>query len=434
MNNGIKEWNTIQEIQSPTAQRLTYPDRFGHSVAISDDAQVIIIGSPYMNDAIQVYNYNKDINPASYVGTWLNKVGPDDKPLPGKPNGYIYEKYLRYNELNADFGNIIANQTVYDELSSSGKFQLVKDENIEQYKLAKSFSYSDFKPSAATWEWLYSKFVPTSRLGYSVAVNEDGSMFAAGAPTDSIVHEEFNNFNLWWRPSAEFSHQWFSSVNAGSVRIFESREYYPHNNKVVEFTKFGNLHRKFNHYKAPTLMDHMGGIYDLNGKTFGRLPEDEVDIPNDAGLAFIITPELDALSDEILDNIQNWLGLGDRHLVLVGDDPQFEEFGLYAESNAIINELLNKLDSRMRIRPASGDFAALIGSNRRDDVAYSKNDFSITPAFVPRGTTNAVAQRLDLYGSGVGSIKLHYKNRISNVFMFKEERHILQPRVRRDSW
>ena len=92
MNNGIKEWNTIQEIKSPTAQRLAYPDRFGHAVAISDDAQVIIIGSPYMSDPVQVYSYDKNVNPADSVGTWLNKVGPDNKPLPGKPNGYIYEK------------------------------------------------------------------------------------------------------------------------------------------------------------------------------------------------------------------------------------------------------------------------------------------------------------------------------------------------------
>ena len=96
MNNGIKEWNTIQEIKSPTASPLSHPDRFGHAVAISDDAQIIIIGSPYMSDPIQVYAYDKEVNPVTSVGTWLTRVGPLDEPLPGKPNGYIYEKYLRY--------------------------------------------------------------------------------------------------------------------------------------------------------------------------------------------------------------------------------------------------------------------------------------------------------------------------------------------------
>ena len=407
MNNGIKEWNTIQEIKSQTAQPLTDVDRFGHAVAISDDAQVIIVGSPYSTNAIQVYNYDKEVNPVNSVGSWINRIGPDYKPLPGMPNGYIYDTYLRYNELNQEFGSIVANQTIYDELSASGKFQLVKDENIEQYKLTKTFTYADFAPEGQ-WQWLYSKFVPTSRLGYSVAVNEDGSMFAAGAPTDSILHEEFNSYDLWWRPSDVYGHQWYSSVNAGSVRVFESREYYPHNNKVVEFTKFGNLHRAVNSYGNEALFDHMTALYANNGLTFERLPEDEVDIPNDAGLAFIISPELDALSDEILDNIQNWLGLGDRHLVIVADDPVFESDGLYAATNDIVNNILSKLDSRMRVYEASGDYAALVGSTRRDGQAYSKNDPNITPAFVPPGTTDSVGQGFDLYGSGVGHIKLFY--------------------------
>ena len=228
-------------------------------MAISDDAQVIIIGSPYMQNPIQVYSYDKYVNPVNSVGTWINRIGPDYKPLPGMPNGYIYNTYLRYTELNSSLGSNVANQTVYDELSASGKLQLVKDENIEQYKLTKTFTYGDFQP-AGRWNWLYSKFVPTSRLGYSVAVNEDGSMFAAGAPTDSVLHEEFNDFNLWWRPAATHSHHWYSSVNAGSVRVFESREYYPHNNKVVEFTKFGNFHRTINFENNETLFDHMTAL------------------------------------------------------------------------------------------------------------------------------------------------------------------------------
>ena len=287
-----------------------------------------------------MYTYDSSVNPVNYVGNWIDRVGPENKPLPGLPDGYIYEKYKRYQDLKAEVGVNSANQILFDELHASGKFELRKNENIEQYKLNKTFTYNQFMP-VGEWNWLYSKFVPTSRLGYSVAVNEDGSVFAAGAPTDSIIHEGYNDFNLWWRPAATKTSQWFSSVNAGSVRVFESRKYYPHSDKVVEFTKFGNLHRTLNFENSPTLFDHFSAVYDNDGKTFTRLDESEVDIPNDAGLAFIISPEIDALSDEILDNIQDWLGLGDRHLVIVGDDPKFEGDGAYSSTNIIVNDLLS---------------------------------------------------------------------------------------------
>ena len=42
---------------------------------------------------------------------------------------------------------------------------------------------------------------------------------------------------------------------------------------------------------------------------------EDPEIPEDVGLLFIITPEVDRLSKEYIDNIQDWLGLGDRHLV-----------------------------------------------------------------------------------------------------------------------
>lgn len=408
-NDNITEWNVIQEIKSPTTSNNRAPDRFGHAVAISDDAQVIVVGSPYIQDAIKLYTYDSSVNPVDYVGGWIDRVGPENKPLPGLPDGYIYEKYKRYQDLKTEVGVSSANQILFDELNASGKFELRKNENIEQYKLNKTFTYSQFMPGGA-WNWLYSKFVPTSRLGYSVAVNEDGSVFAAGAPTDSILHEGYNDFNLWWRPSATHTSHWYSSVNAGSVRVFESRKYYPHDNKVVEFTKFGNLHRTLNFEDSPTLFDHFSAVYDNDGKTFTRLSESEVDIPNDAGLAFIISPEIDALSDEILDNIQDWLGLGDRHLVIVGDDPKFEADGAYAGTNTIVNNLLSKLGSRLTIIEASGDYAALMQSTRRDSQPYSKDDPNVTASFVPSNTTSAIGQRLNLYGSGVGDIKFTYPN------------------------
>ena len=49
----------------------------------------------------------------------------------------------------------------------------------------------------------------------------------------------------------------------------------------------------------------MTAIYRNAGIDFSRLPNSEVDIPNDAGLVFMITPAVDGLSDEIVENIQN---------------------------------------------------------------------------------------------------------------------------------
>ena len=87
----------------------------------------------------------------------------------------------------------------------------------------------------------------------------------------------------------------------------------------------------------------MTAIYRNAGIDFSRLPNDEVDIPNDAGLVFMITPAVDGLSDEIVENIQNWLGLGDRHLVLVSDDPIYEIDEAYATTNNVVNQLLTGL-------------------------------------------------------------------------------------------
>ena len=67
------------------------------------------------------------------------------------------------------------------------------------------------------------------------------------------------------------------------------------------------------------------------------------EIPQDAGALFIILPSKDALSDEVLDNIQEWLAYGDRNLIIVGDDPIFEADGFYEETNRIVNTLLEKL-------------------------------------------------------------------------------------------
>ena len=92
---------------------------------------------------------------------------------------------------------------------------------------------------------------------------------------------------------------------------------------------------------------------------------EDPEIPQDVGALFIITPEIDRLSKEYIDNIKNWLALGDRNLVLVGDDPIWEtdENGngnAYYKSNVLINRLLESLDSRMRLHPAANRYESMI--------------------------------------------------------------------------
>ena len=78
--------------------------------------------------------------------------------------------------------------------------------------------------------------------------------FVVGCPTDSL--DVTDDSNLYYDPINSGQILWPSYVNAGAVRAFESRKYYPHN-KVVDYGKFGNTHNKtlgnaslYNHYST----------------------------------------------------------------------------------------------------------------------------------------------------------------------------------------
>ena len=138
-------WELKQTINSPSQLNNINPDRFGHTVTISKNGELIVIGSPYINDALMLYEYND------------------------ASNQYI---------------------------------------NIYNYK------YSDI-PFVGTWKFLIEKYSPSSRLGYSVATNEDGSIVAAGAPTDSL--DEFDDSNTYYSPGRPNLSVWPTYVNAGAV-------------------------------------------------------------------------------------------------------------------------------------------------------------------------------------------------------------------------
>jgi hypothetical protein len=394
------DWEIIQEIKSPTTLNSIAPDRFGHAVTISESGNIIVVGSPYIEQAVSIYEYRPHIKEQKYAyfPSWLNSKAAQDSSF-----GHLFQLNQRLQRLLANNNNNAINsqqqivRQVYSEMSASGKFEFRRNLNLQEYELIKTVTYSDIDPTEGSWRFLIEKFAPTSRLGYSVACNEDGSLVAIGAPTDSMGAHD--NANIWFKPRfTGVDTEWQSYVNAGAIRVLESRDYYPHN-KVVEYGKFGNLHEILSPESDSSFFSHMKPIYENNfGVTFEKTSFAETEIPQDAGTVFIITPAIDAASNEIIDNIQDWLSLGDRNLVLVGNDPIWENDGAYAGSNSVINYILSRLDSRMRLHPARNEYESLLNSDL---------DINVVPSFVPNFTTESYVSPSNLRGSGVADIRLY---------------------------
>ena len=385
-------WNLIQTIESPTQSNQIYPDRFGHDVKISDNGEIVVIGSPYIDKSIIAYEYDKNVKHPFYdIESWLllrknSEIG----------SNHYSNLYNRLNILKSELNIIEAYKKMYLELSSTDKYKLRTDIDFKpNIPYQETFSY--FKTINGSWPWLVSYFASNPRLGYSVAVNEEGSIIAAGSPTDCL--NEFDDSNVYYSHNRPEYSTWHSYVNTGSVRVFESRKYFPHNS-VVEYGKFGNLEYEIsNSGEKQFFITAMSGIYKDLGLNFTKTDFADVDIPENAGLMFIITPQIDALSDEILTNIKNWLSLGDRNLVLVGNDPIWEKDGLYLESNNIINDILEKLDCKVTIVPARNRNEALV-----DNVDTEKSN--IIQSSRPYGSFSTyISTQNTLTSFGVADIK-----------------------------
>jgi hypothetical protein len=397
-------WNLIQEIRSPN---ITYgtPDRFGHAVAISDDTEVIAIGSPYISEACKVYEYKPEEKDRLYGGlySWLGYKNSITGGLLAKYRNLISD----YENWASAYGIEYANKILYSKIDSTDKFEARKYLNIQEYQNIYTYGYNNINYIFGTWSFIPEHFAPTSRLGYSVDVNEDGTVVAFGAPTDSF--NEWEDGNVWYKnegysdPNNDenlntnlISPSWINSTNAGAVRLFEARKYYPHNS-VVEFGKFGNLQESMSFPEDSGHFNYLATAFsDMN---FRKTEFTEVKIPQEAGLAFIITPEVDSLSDEVADNILNWLALGDRNLVLVGNDPIWEKDGIYEDSNDIVNKILERLQSRLRIFPARNSYEAL-----------SSGCSLALPSYIPRNTTPSYIQPITTNAYGVGDIRMYLKN------------------------
>jgi hypothetical protein len=398
-------WNLIQTINSPNVTR-EYNDRFGHSVKISDDGELLVIGSPYINQAVSMYERKYDVRDYFYnyqLVDWVSNNRSDK-----------YSKQLReYN--SKPFKTINDRHALYLALDPEDKFQARLDNNVQEFQNVYTFDYSNMQP-VGSWSFIPEEHAPTSRLGYSVATNENGTIVVAGAPTDSLNF--YNDADVYYAHNTTYkgnlyrvgysdpsglltgtvNSSWSSSLYAGSVHVFESRKYYPHN-KVIEYGRFGNLHENISNNTADSgKFNYLSQIF--SDKNFVKTEFEDPDIPMDVGLAFIITPAVSALSDEVLDNIKNWLAMGDRNLVLVANDPIWEANGIYGKSNDILNDLLSKLNSRMRIVPAR---------NRYESLPSGYSSFNnIVPSMIPQGVTDTYVKRLPTRGSGVADIKIYY--------------------------
>lgn len=398
-------WNLIQEIKPPSESTTHAPDRFGHSVDISDNSEVISIGSPYIDEACSVFEHRPKEKIRMYKSVYSWIVENSGRLDVDYGVNYSINILADFNEYDRVYGPKVAREKTYNTLNPTEKFNLRVDRGINEYDKIYTYNYSDISYTGS-WSFVPSEEAGTSRLGWSTSVNEDGSMVAFGAPTDSL--NELDDSNVFYRKGGTYgsprtahvaSDGWAATCNAGAVRLFDSRKYFPHSG-VVEYFKFGNLDMNTHP------VERLDGKYDTIKEAFGPRPFartkfDDVEIPRDAGLAFIITPEVDAASDEIIQNIKDWLMLGDRTLVLVGNDPIWEQGGVYKESNRVINKILSNLGSRMRLHPARNKYESL-------PACAVSGVHNAIPSKVPVYSRETDVITTNMYAKGVADIRMEF--------------------------
>lgn len=457
------KWNITQQFGLDLNEYDLYSpnEGFGFSVSISDNLENIAIGSPY-SDTVGATVYelrslsNNGLLNRSFID-WL-RTRADERALDGEPNSIytqLYEEYQRFRSIG--FNEFGAARKTYDLLTPTYRYDLinwadrswylVREKARERYrpkKYEQNFQYHNDYNIQGKYTFYPEKFAAHPRVGYSIDLNEDGTILAIGCPTDSM--NQWDDANVWYRNSKECDEEknykgqqgggyqspfeseaylqdatsirsagtsegtWPSYVNAGAVQVFNGRKYYPHA-KVVEYGIFGNAHELYND-EENVANDVRSSEYNIVSGVFsGRsFTEDDIEldfvktsfvdpeIPDDAGLLFILCPAKDALSDEVLDNIKTWLSYGDRNLVLVADDPLYESSGVYEETNRIVNKILDKLDSRMRVYPAKDSHYAQINPTL---------DTNVTAARIPVGSISHSVSTYNLSASGVSDIRLY---------------------------
>lgn len=446
-DNDGSEWYITQQFGLDLNNYNEYSpnEGFGFSVAISDNMENIAIGSPYSDfRGATVYELSRTNDLpmiSSNMESWLIHKAEEELLLEGNAISTYTLLYRQLQEFKEEgFNDAGAASKVYDLLTAKYRFEFLnyvsrKSSLNDKYK--ETFSYHNDYNRYGTYDFYPSNFAGHPRVGYSIDLNEDGTILAIGCPTDSM--NQWDDTNVWYRNSRECDEEknalgqftlggyqspydseshlqtntiesadhegtWSSYVNAGAVQVFSGRKYYPHN-KVVEYGIFGNAHEL---YHAPEAVANdirtsefnvVSGIFENNNNIpFVKTSFVDPEIPDDAGLLFILSPSQDSLSNEVLDNLKKWLSYGDRNLVLVGDDPLFESDGLYEETNRVVNKILNALGSRVRIYPAKNDLYAQINPTL---------DTNVVPARIPEGSIKTNVKTPYLFASGVGDIRFY---------------------------
>lgn len=403
-------WNLIQEIFSPNDDNTISADLFGKSVKTSEDGSILAIGSPYINQALTIYERDplEQNRMYSNIERWVDYHLEQNQ----------FNEYYAQLKFNIDFlkasGNFedgdsgvyrsiflhMSHQEKYDYRNDSEYWVGALGENIiQEYKQNFTYSYTDIDYKG-TYLPVVNEFAPTSRMGYSVAVEDSGNAVAFGCPTDSL--DEFDDTNTYYNPYNSGQILWPSYVNAGAVRVLDAVKYFKHD-KVVEYSKFGNRDRTVYEKDHPETFQHFGDLFSQINKTFIRTSFETYDIPDDAGVVMIICPEVDFSNIEVMNRLKRWLELGDRNLVLVGNDGNFEQNGRYGVCNPILNNLLSKLNSSMRIVNAPNTQNAILGVN---NVCPSRPN--VVPCSLPDNSIQTyIDAGVNIYGNGVADIRMY---------------------------
>ena len=347
--------------------------------------------------------------------------------------GQYYSKLVEYEELEESSGVRVAGKYIYDNLNRTDKFKarsdfdFWKNNHIQEYRQVFQYGLDDVERGLkGAFPMAMRAHSPNPRLGYSTATNSDGSVVLFGSPTDSLGKSERSGFYFLHQDGEYLSESgdptfprnlWASKVNSGAVRIFtKGKDFEPiSSKKVLEYNRFGNLSNTLNNTEG---FDEEGNETNStaisNNDNYDKTDFGVTEIPADVGSIFIITPEIDAANDEVIGAIKDWMSLGDRRLILVGDDPVWEKDGAYAESNRIINKVLEKLDSKMRLHPAKNRREALLQHTSCSGEEIAPN---VIESYTPVGS-NSTNVKTDerLFGYGVADIRLHVPDAI-----FKED-------------
>jgi hypothetical protein len=439
------DWNVTQQFGLDLHKYNEYSpnEGYGFSVAVSDNMENIVVGSPFSDSTgATVYELGSlsNRNLLNNLIPWLN-FRAEERALDGEAiSDYtlLYREYQKF--LSQGVNSFGAAQKTYDLMNSKYKFDLCNWHSFYngKQKYEQSFKYHNNYNIQGKYTFYPENFIAHPRVGYSVDVNEDGTILAIGCPTDSM--NQWDDANVWYRNRRECSEEknyaagqgggyqspfdseahlqnassitsagtsegtWPSYVNAGAVQVFNGRKYYPHN-KIVEYGIFGNAHELYND-EENVANDIRSFEYNIVSGVFTNQTNVEFEktsfvdpeIPQDAGALVILSPAKDSLSDEVLENIKQWLAYGDRNLIIVSDDPVFEANGFYEETNRIVNKILDKLDSRMRVYPAKNELYSQISPTLSNNVV---------PARVPFSSINHNINTPLLYASGVSDIRLY---------------------------